>query len=93
LKKETFLSYTTGILDGHRAHINAIKWFPKGYYYTKYTLNYSETINDHRALATVAEDGQIILWSIEKIEKNAKTEYLVRAANKIEVTKMDCILF
>jgi hypothetical protein len=88
-KKEQYLTFTTAILDSHKTHITDIKWFPKGYYYNKYTLNYSNN-NEHKALATVAEDGQVIIWSIEKIEKNSKIELILRPANKIEVNKVDC---
>lgn len=94
-RKEQYSYYINLIADAHKTHITAMKWFDKGIVIHKYNLSESTTNkNDVTVLATIAEDGQILIWDFKGLDRSIKndTSNCIKPIIKTEVNKMDCIL-
>jgi hypothetical protein len=88
-----YTSYLTTIIDSHRTHITCLRWFPKGYIFNKQNLSYNSSSTTCNALATIAEDGQCIIWDIKDLmdtNKINKPDYTIRPVIRVELNKMDC---
>lgn len=92
-KKDIYTSYTSTINDSHRNQITAMKWFPKGYSLQKQSLIFNGS-NETNLLATLAEDGQILIWDLKAFDGNPKTEVsnLLKPQIRIDVYKTECML-
>lgn len=87
-KKDLFTSYISPIFESHKTHITSMKWFPKGVGYLKYNL-VNVTTNECNLLATLGEDGQVLIWDIKDKITKEENNYM-KPVIRIEVTKMDC---
>lgn len=93
-KKDLFTFYITPIFESHKTHITAMKWFPKNYSFTKYNL-VTNNSNESTILATLGEDGQVLIWDIKNMDRSVKNDInnYIKPVLKVEVNKMDCKLF
>lgn len=83
--------YITPIFESHRTHINAMQWFPKNFSFTKYNL-VQNTSNEVGILATLAEDGQVLLWDMKNFDRSIfnDTSNYIKPTIRCEINKMDC---
>jgi hypothetical protein len=68
-----------------------MKWFPKGYSFLKQNLINNGT-NECTLLATLAEDGQVLIWDLRIFDGNPKTEVnnYLKPQMRIDVYKTEC---
>ncbi len=79
------------VIDSHKTHISAIRWFPKNYQVFKYSFTQKET-GEVQLLATIAEDGMLLVWDLKRLadpSKNDGIPYSLRPVHRVEVNKMD----
>lgn len=97
-KKDQYTYYINLIADGHKTHVSTMKWFDRGIIIHKYQIapNPKEKeLNDVNTLATMGEDGQILIWDFKTLDRTIKndTSNCIKPLIRIEVNKMDCKCF
>lgn len=90
-KENIYTYYITPIFESHRTHINAMQWFPKNFSFTKYNL-VQNTSGEVGILATLAEDGQVLLWDMKNFDRTIfnDTSNYIKPIVRCEINKMDC---
>jgi hypothetical protein len=93
LKKDYYTYYITPNFESHKAHITSMKWFPKNYSFTKYALTTNNS-NETTILATLGEDGQVLIWDMKNFDKTIKndTSNYIKPVIRVEINKLDCKL-
>ena len=93
-KTEIYTYFITPIPESHKTHITSMKWFPAGYSFHKYQLQYSPEIKDINLLATIAEDGQVLVWDCKNFDRTIKNEIgnYIKPVLRIEINKIDSLL-
>lgn len=68
-----------------------MQWFPKNFGFTKYNLTQNNS-GEVSILATLAEDGQVLLWDIKNHDKTIKNDIsnYIKPVIRCEINKMDC---
>ena len=92
-KKEQYSYYINLIADAHKTHITAMRRFDRGIIIHKYNLAQStNNPNDVTVLATIGEDGQILIWDLKNLDRTIKndTSNCIKPIIRTEVNKMDC---
>ena len=92
-RKEQYSYYINLIADAHKTHITAMRWFDRGIIIHKYNLAQStNNPNDVTVLATIGEDGQILIWDLKNLDRTIKndTSNCIKPIIRTEVNKMDC---
>lgn len=83
--------YITPTTESHRTHINAMKWFPKNFNFTKYNLVQNNS-GEVSVLATLGEDGQVLIWDMKNFDRSDfnDTSKYIKPVIRCEINKMDC---
>ena len=68
-----------------------MKWFPPNFSFTKYNLVENKS-NEVGILATLAEDGQVLLWDMKNFDRSIinDTSNYIKPTVRCEINKMDC---
>jgi WD40 repeat protein len=85
--------YISHISDSHKTHISSMKWFPKNYNFTKSKQLANNDSGQSYLLATLGEDGQVLIWDLKPNEISSRldsTPYNMKPVVKVEVNIMDC---
>lgn len=67
-----------------------MRWFPKNYSFAKYNL-VQNTSEKSSILATLGEDGQVLIWDIEKLDRTIKNDVnnYIKPVIRAEINKVD----
>lgn len=92
-KKDVYTYFITPLFESHKSSVTAMKWFPKNYSFNRSNLIQNNS-NDSSLLASLAEDGQVLIWDIKNLDRMIKndTSNYIRPVIRVEVNKMDCKL-
>lgn len=92
-KSEIYTFYITSISESHKTHVTGMKWFPAGYTY-KNQLIFNKDANEVFLLATLAEDGQVLIWDTRNFDKTSKNEVgnFIKPVLRVEINKVDSLL-
>lgn len=90
-KSEVYTFYITPISESHKSYITGFKWFPPGYSFHKYQMQYNQSIKDINIFATISDDGQILVWDCKNFDRTIKNEVgnYIKPVLKIEVNRFD----
>lgn len=96
-KKDLYTFVLTAPGDSHKGKITCIRWFPPGYTLNKKNqINYMEEVKESALVATLGDDGVVIVWNIRDIElgtgkemENDVNRYIKYI--KVEINKVDSI--
>lgn len=90
-RKDLYTFFITPNFESHKTHITSMKWFPKNFGFTKYNL-VANNSNETTILATLAEDGQVLIWDIKNFDRSIKndTSNYIKPVIRVEINKLDC---
>lgn len=96
-KKDLYTFVLTSPTDSHKGKITSIRWFPAGYTTNKKNqIIHLDDIKESALVATLGDDGMVIIWNIRDIElgtgkemENDVNRYI--KSIKIEINKVDSI--
>ena len=80
----------TSLNDSHRMRISSLKWFPKGFFLHKGLLQFNSASNEVALLASLGEDGQILIWDMKNFEHSVENDVNTYIKYiRVEVNKVD----
>lgn len=93
-KDQLYENFITAVIDSHKTHITAMKWFPKNYSFHRSNLiSPSSSPNESSLLATLAEDGQMLIWDFNPVDrlKNDNIPFNLKYVHRVDINKMDSL--
>ena len=95
--KDYYIYNISSLHESHKGRVTALKWFPPGYSINKKNqIIFSEEEKDVCILASLGEDGQVIVWDYKGLElgegksiQNDVNNYI--KAIHVEINKVDSI--
>jgi len=72
-----------------------MKWFPEDFQMLKGNF-VNKVTNEVQLLTTIAEDGTVLIWDLKRLADPSKNDFIpynMRPVHRVEINKMDCIIF